>query len=616
MTKGYQIKKPLFQVGSTIFYDAIDEKESRSVFLQKVEGEYPSLTDLVHLLNDFEITQAHPINGILKSVKLLKTQSNIEVIKEFFNGIPLSIFIQKKKLSIPEVLAIAAKLAQIVQDVHAENIIHKNLNPENFLIQPKTLEIKLCNFGGATLLSREQPAVNNAEILQGSLFYISPEQTGRMNRSVDYRTDFYSLGITIYQMLCGKLPFIYSNAMELVHAHIAKLPEEPCLVDANIPKPLSDIVMKLIQKNAEDRYQSAAGLKEDLQKCLHLYQQSGNISYFMPGQFDYSPTFRISEKLYGRDLETKELKQAFETTSTGALNLILIAGYSGIGKTRLIFDIYHSIARHNGYFTSGKFDQYNRSNPYSAVAIAFGNLIRIFLAEGKADFENWRIKILQALEENGQVIIEVIPELELLIGKQPPVLKLSLNEAQARFFNLFKKFIQVLATPDHPLVIFLDDLQWADSSSFELLEVLFNGQDIRNILIIGAYRNNEVSGLHPLKLLLDRLSKNKQLVKTIILHELNLDQVNQLLADSLRLSYQNTRELADLLYHKTLGNPFFLIQFIQKLVQEQLIYFDLIKGKWKWKYEEINSMHITENVVDFLVIKLQTLTAEIQQLLR
>lgn len=616
MIPGYQILKPHFRSGNIIFHEALEEKTGARVFIESIESDYPSLDDLVGLKNDYEITHNTSMQSALSSLTLVKSPSGVSVIKEYFDGIPLSKYIEGRKLSIPEILEIAIKLTAILEEVHSKSIIHKDVNPSNFLISTHPLRIKLSNFSVATMLAKEQAQATASESLKGSLFYISPEQTGRMNRSIDYRTDFYSLGITIYQLLCGLLPFGYQNVMELVHAHIAKNPLEPSQLDHNIPKMLSDVVMKLIAKNAEDRYQSARGLREDLQQCLTLYEKSGNIQLFEPGADDYSPNFVISEKLYGRDEESRQLIETFEKSRKGAAQLILVAGYSGIGKTRLINEIYKPIARESGYFTSGKYDQYTRNNPYSAIAQAFGNLIRQFLAESSADFQKWKDRIMAALEDGAHVLTDVIPELELLIGKQPPVLKLGLTETQTRFLTLFKKFIQSLTSGEHPLVIFIDDLQWADSGSLELLFHLLSSKEIKNTLFIGAYRDNEVSPSHPLMQTLERLNKSSGGITTVTLDELTTDEVNQLIADSLHQKPESTRGLTELVTSKTRGNPFFINQFIQKLVDEKLIFFDYNESKWQWDTDRIRQMNITDNVVDLLVAKIQNLPEETQHALR
>ena len=616
MTKGYHIQQLLFQTGKTVFYKALDEKNNSTVFLQEPESDMPSFDELVGLKNDFEITQSLDAEGALKSLSLVKSRSGISLIKEYFDGIPLSRFIQTKKLSVEEFLKIAIGLTEILQEVHSNFIIHKDINPDNFLINPYTLTIKLWNFHAASLLTKEQPELGNSGILQGSLLYIAPEQTGRMNRSVDQRADLYSLGITFYRLLCDRLPFNYKNVMELVHAHLAKHPDEPFSIDKNIPKPLSDIVMKLIAKNAEDRYQSARGLKEDLGNCLQEYLQKKSITSFALATKDFSPIFRISEKLYGRDEEVAQLIDAFETTRKGAIALFLIAGYSGVGKTRLINEIHKPIAKQNGYFTSGKFDQYNRNNPYSAIANSFASLIKQFLAESTENFNYWKQKILSTLGENAQVLVDVVPELEMLIDKQPPVLKLGLNETQNRFFELFEKFLKIFASEEHPLVLFIDDLQWADSGSLELLYVLLRSEEIKHTLIIGAYRDNEVSISHPLMLMLNRLTSEEKKIKTLTLSELDNNDVDQLLADSLHQNVQNVAELTELVMNKTRGNPFFINRFIQKLVQERFIFFNNAEGKWEWNTAKISTMNITDNVVDLLVSKIQTLGPGTQHALR
>ncbi|GAA4416133.1 AAA family ATPase [Nibrella viscosa] len=615
----YQNKKPKFRAENTVFYEAIEDSTQQKVFVQEIEDSYYSLDELVSLKNDYEITHDLPVTGVLKSLELVKMQHSIALVKEYFNGIPLSEFITDRRLPITDCLTIGIEMARVIEQIHAQQIIHKGINPANFIIDPDTLQLRLFNFSTATLLHKEQVEINRFERVKGSLFYISPEQTGRMNRSVDYRTDLYSLGVTLYHLFCGQLPFRYQQVTELVHAHLAKQPEELCILNPNIPYPLSAIVMKLLAKNAEDRYQSAKSLKSDLQQCLHLYQQTGAITAFVPGKDELSSTFSISEKLYGRRQEIQQLNDMLDKARNGSVELMLIAGYSGVGKTRLINEIHKPIAKENGYFTSGKFDQYNRNNPYSAIANAFGSLIRQFLTESPAEFTNWQKTVAAALDGDGQVLIDVIPELELLIGKQQSALKLGFSETQDRFFKLFTRFIQAIATEANPLVVFIDDLQWADSGSLELLYTLLTEPELRHVLLIGAYRDNEVTPItpsHPLMLMLERLSGIRKAVITLTLNELNKEEVNQLIADSLHREAESTYELTAQVMKKTGGNPFFINQFLLKLVQEDLIYFDSTIGTWQWNLGGISSMNITDNVVDLVVTKIQTLSSATQHVLK
>ena len=400
---------------------------------------------------------------------------------------------------------------------------------------PETNQLKIIDFGISTALSREKPAIRNPNVLEGTLAYLSPEQTGRMNRAIDYRTDFYSLGVTFYEMLTGQLPFQTMDAMELVHAHLAKTPATPSDLKSEIPSVISKIVMKLIAKTAEERYQSASGLQADLQHCLDQLQSRDRIVDFPLGKYDLSDRFEIPQKLYGREQEITSLLAAFERVSQGATEMMLVYGYSGIGKTSLIQEIHKPLTRETqyGYFISGKFDQHKRDVPYASLIQAFQDLVRQILTESDARIATWKEKLLTALGANGQVIVDVIPEVELIIGLQPRLQALAPTEAQNRFNLVFQNFVRAFAGVDHPLAIFLDDLQWADSASLKLIQWLISDPDSQYLLMIGAYRDNEVDAVHPLTVTLDEMQQDKVSLNQIPLGPLDLVHIKQLIADTL-----------------------------------------------------------------------------------
>jgi predicted ATPase/signal transduction histidine kinase/ActR/RegA family two-component response regulator len=445
------------------------------------------------------------------------------------------------------------------------------------------------------------------------LTHCSPEQTGRMNRSVDYRSDFYSMGVLFYQLLTGQLPFSGNAAMEIIHGHIARQAIPPARINRDVPPALSNIVMKLLAKNAEDRYQSLDGLQSDLGACRSAWEINGALPDFVLGKADVCDRLQLPHKLYGREAELKQLHQAIERTAAGTAEMMLIGGYAGIGKSSLVQELHKPVAALHGYFITGKFDQFKRNIPYYAIAQAFRELVRQILTESESRIQEWRARLLAALGANGQLITNAIPDLEYVIGKQPALPPLGVTEASNRFGYVVQNFIGVFARPEHPLVIFLDDLQWADEASLELIELSMSGLDKSALLVIGAYRNNEVEAGSSLPVALDAI-RSKAVVNELELRPFDSDIVNALLADTVKVAPIVAAPLAQLVYRKTLGNPFFVGEFIQSLRREKLLSFR--DGQWQWKLAEIESLQITDNVVDLLTRELGRLPAQTRQLLQ
>jgi predicted ATPase len=444
---------------------------------------------------------------------------------------------------------------------------------------------------------------------------MSPEQTGRMNRGVDYRTDFYSLGATFYELLTGLLPFRSNDPLELVHSHIARVPPSPSAIAPGIPGALSSIVMKLLAKTAEERYQSAAGVREDLEICARAWKATGEVPPIILGERDVSDRFLISQRLYGRDHDVSALVEAFEQCCGGPARMTLVAGYSGIGKTSLIRELYAPIVRERAYFISGKFDQVARNIPYGALVQAFRELVQYLLTESDEQIALWRARVGEALGPNGGVIAEVIPEIELILGKQPPPLPLEPTEAQNRFRLVFQNFLAAVAQREHPLVVFLDDLQWADAATLDLLAPLLTGADIRSVFLIGAYRDNEVDAGHPLARTLGALEAAGARLASITLGPLALTDLTLLLRDTLYGELADVEPLAGLIQRKTDGNPFFVIQFLKALREDSLLQFDYERRRWTYQLERIRAAAITDNVVDLMTRKIRRIAPNAQRAL-
>ncbi|UCH95974.1 MAG: AAA family ATPase, partial [Candidatus Aminicenantes bacterium] len=477
-------------------------------------------------------------------------------------------------------------------------------------------QLKIIDFCIAAVLPHEMVKLTSADSLEGTLAYISPEQTGRMNRSLDYRTDFYSLGVTFYELLTSQLPFDTNDPMELIHSHIARTPVPPEQLNPEIPTVLSDIVVKLMAKNAEDRYQTALGLKHDLQECLEQFTALGACQYFAVGQKDLLSKFQVPQKLYGRQKEIAMLLDAFERASQGTAEMMLVTGWAGIGKTSLVQEIYKPLVQKRGYFISGKFDQLKRHIPYASLIQAFQELVRQILTERETQIAQWKTKILDSLGRNARVIIDVIPEVELIVGKQEPVPELPPIQAQNRFNQVFQSFIRVFAVPRHPLTIYLDDLQWVDLASLKLIESFMLEAERECLFLIGAYRDNEVDPSHPLMRAINALEDKGVNVRTIALPPLGLTDVNHLIADTLHCGLPMTQPLAELCRQKTGGNPFFLKQFLQTLYLQQLIRWDSRDMCWRWDIKKIDNAGITENVVDLMVARIKKIPTRTQNALK
>ncbi|MEH2198164.1 trifunctional serine/threonine-protein kinase/ATP-binding protein/sensor histidine kinase [Nostoc sp.] len=614
---GYRIYDLLYNGSRTLVYRGYRETDSLPVVIKLLKNPYPSLGELLSFRNQYTIAKNINHPEIIQTYSLEPYQNGYALVMEDFGGISLKDFAKVETLyvtSLKEFLLSAISLCNTLDIVIRHRIIHKDIKPSNILINTETKQVKLIDFSIASLLPRETQEIQNANALEGTLAYLSPEQTGRMNRGIDYRSDFYSLGVTFYELLTGQLPFVSDDPMELVHCHLAKNPIAVHHHNPHIPLVLSEIVSKLMAKNAEDRYQSALGIKHDLEICLSQLQATDNIEYFRLGERDISDRFLIREKLYGREKEVSQLLAAFERVSTGSTEMMLVAGFSGIGKTAVVNEVHKPIVRQRGYFIKGKYDQFGRNIPFSAFVQAFRDLMGQLLSESDAQLQIWKTKILEAVGENGQVLIDAIPSLEGIIGKQPPATELSGTAAQNRFNLLMQKFVQIFTSVEHPLVMFLDDLQWADLASLKLMQLLMEGTGY--LLILGAYRDNEISPTHPFTLTVDEIVKTGAVVNTITLRSLSLADMNQLVADTLNCELSLAQPLTELVIQKTKGNPFFATQFLKALYEDGQINFDSKTRYWQCDIVQVRALALTDDVVEFMALQLQRLPNQTQNALK
>jgi PAS domain S-box-containing protein len=579
-------------------------------------AEETSLGCVEQLKHEFALKAELDADWAARPIGLTHYSDRMALVLEDPGGVPVDRLLGQP-LELSQFLRIAIPVAGALRRVHERGLIHKDIKPANILVDAASGGVWLTGFGIASRLPRERQDPTPPEVIAGTLAYMAPEQTGRMNRSVDFRSDLYALGVSFYEMLTGTLPFTAADPMEWVHCHIARQPVPPDEQVAGVPGPLSAIVTKLLAKTAEERYQTAAGVEADLRRCLAEWESHGRIEPFSLGGCDVSDRLLIPEKLYGREREIDALLASFDrVAANGTSELVLVSGYAGIGKSSVVNELHKALVPPRGLFASGKFDQYKREIPYATLGQAFQSLVRSLLSQSEAELSRWRVPLSEALGPNGQLIVNLVPELELVMGKQPPVADLPPQDAQNRFQMVFRRFLGVFARKEHPLALFLDDLQWLDTATLDLLVHLVTHPEVQHLLLAGAYRDNEVGPAHPLLRTLEAIRAVDARVHEIVLAPLELDDVGRLIADALHCKPEDVRSLAQLVQEKTGGNPFFAIQFFTALAEEGLLTFDPVSRAWQWQMDHIRAKSYTDNVMDLMAGKLRRLSSTTQEALK
>jgi len=579
--------------------------------------EHPRPESLKRLEHEYSLREALNLAWAARPIAIARYWNRTVLVLEDPGGMPFDQLVGQP-LELTSWLHLAIGLTTAIDQLHRRSIIHKDIKPANVVVNSETGQCWLTGFGIASRLPRERQSPEPAELIAGTLAYMAPEQTGRMNRSIDSRSDLYALGVTLYQILTGSLPFTASeDPMEWVHCHIARQPIPPGERSKNVPAPVSAIIMKLLAKTAEERYQTAAGVERDLRNCLAQWETQRLIDEFPLAQEDVPDRLLIPEKLYGREREIDTLLASFDrVVASGRPEFVVVSGYSGIGKSSVVNELHKVLVPPRGLFASGKFDQYKRDIPYSTVAQAFQSLIRLLLGKSDAELSQWRDALREALDPNGQLMVDLVPELALILGKQPPVPELPPQDAQRRFHLVFRRLISVFARPEHPLALFLDDLQWLDAATLDLLEDVLRQPDVRHLMLIGAYRDNEVNSSHPLIRKLQEIRRAGAIVHEMVLAPLSCEDLGRLVADSLRYEPVRAAPFAHLVHQRTGGNPFFAIQFITALAEEELLRFDHTSRSWAWDVSGIGSKGYTDNVVDLMLEKLNRLPVQTQKALK
>lgn len=609
--QGYQCLEKLHDSPKTRVYRGVRNADQENVVIKTIKNSQPTETELARLRSQYHLIRNIDHPGIIQ-LHALEVQPHLcALIMEDFGAMSLQQYLERyptSVLSLDEFYRIALQIVEALIEIHHHRIIHKDIKPQNILIHPPTGVVKLSDFCIASQLPREILGLRSPTTLEGTSAYMSPEQTGQMNRGVDYRTDLYSLGVVFFQLLAGQLPFYARRLRNWIHCHVTKRPPILHGLNPDVPPMLSAIVDKLLSKQAEERYQSAAGLKHDLEKCQ---RRATNLDFAL-GKHEHYEQFVIPEQLYGRQHEVSTLLTAFERVAEQQKAMVLFTGPSGIGKTRAVHEVRKSIVQKQGYFIEGKFKQQQRV-ALSAFTTAFRCLVEQILTEDEAAQQQWRERLLTAIGANGQLLIDFIPELEPLIGPQPAVPGVGGAAAQTRFNHALQQFIRTFTQSDHPLVIFIDDLQWADSASLALFQHLMTDDKVESLLLIGAYREAEVLTTDPLATTLDSLEKTNVPFQHLPLGPLDLSALNTWTAEALRCHPSQALPLAQFIFRHTQGHPFFSTQFLQALFQEGLIY--AAGSTWRYDLSQAASLTLPQDAVDFIIQRIKTLPPMTQTVL-
>ncbi|MDY6932740.1 MAG: PAS domain S-box protein [Spirochaetota bacterium] len=612
---GYTIKEVVSKGYYSILYRGIRDSDGISVLIRVYVTYDVTPMQIAHFIQEFSNRQNLKSDCIVKAFSVENFNDGIAIILEDFQGIPIKEYFMDKGDDIRDFLRVAIQLAKTLYEIHQSNIILKDIKPNNILINQETGKPKIIDLGLSSILTKENENINDPEIIYNTLPYISPELTFRMNRDVDYRTDIYTLGTIFYQALTGVLPIHSDNPFEFFHAHIARTPIPPIERRSDLPETISKIIMMMLSKDPEDRYQSGYGIMKDFETCLFQLERTGRVEQFELGRNDISNKFVISQRIYGRESEIDILMRAFDRVIKGTRELVLITGASGIGKTGLVKEVQKLMIKRKGYFISGKFDQFQLNKPYSALIQAFTKLIRQISSESEEQICEWRSRILEVLGNNGKIITDIIPDVELLIGMQPDINELDPEYPQDRFNHILQNFIKILATEDHPLILFCDNLQWVDSASLSLIKTLITDQSTKYILLIGALCDEGNNKSLPIELWINEIKRTDVVFNQISLKPLDITSISHMIGDTFKCPVVVSDELAELLYLKVGGNPFCLKQTLKELYDNHILIFSGESG-WQWDINKIEQMKMPDNIINITISKILHLSEGAKDSLR
>ena len=599
---------------STIFR-ALNIEKNEPVIIKTLNNEFNDPISILKIKNEYELLKKLQGKHVVKTYEFFKFKNKFSILIEDFGGIPLSQYIKNNDIELKELLDIALKITKCIKYIHNNNVIHKDINPSNIMYNPDKKKIKLIGFEISSEFSFETAEALNPNKLEGTVAYISPEQTGRMNRPMDYRTDFYSLGVTLYELACSKLPIDSINPADVVYFHIAKTPLPVHEVKPSIPSVVSQIILKLMAKMPEERYKNASGIEFDLQECMDQLERKGTIEEFDLGKMDISNKFEIPKKLYGRENEINILFEMFQTVRKGNAALILVGGYSGIGKTSIVNELHKPIMKEHGIFISGKYDQFNKNTPFSALFHAIDQFCTYILSNSDAEIQNWKKRILEELGTNGRLITEVVPRLELIIGSQQELYEESPVEAQMKFNAALQNLMRAISSEEHPIILFMDDVHWADIASLELFQKILMDNTIKGLILICTYRENEVDISHPLIRTIEKIKKDNGEIRQVHMDNLEVHAVTQMISNIFNSNEEDVAGIAKIVHEKTLGNPFYTIELLKYCNKEKLLYYDQEQKKLHWNEKRMQNCKIYDNAVDFLTQKIKTLSEETKELL-